>query len=153
MTDHQAIIDELRAQLTVLRDRKAENDELLGKITAARADLDALAATATSPDTTVTVVAGPGGIVRSVQFTDSALNTDAATLSATVTATIRDAVSRATQRQLDIVHTRVGQHVDPAHILGPQTVFAGMSADRSPAPAEEVEEADDDDPPASYLGR
>jgi DNA-binding protein YbaB len=153
MTDHQTVIDELRAQLTVLRDRKAENDELLGKITTARAELDELAATTTSPDGTVTVVAGPGGIVRSVQFTDAALHTDAATLSATVTATVRDAVSRAGQQQLDIVRTRVGKNVDPAQILGPQAIFATSATDPvQPAPAPAVDD-DDDEPPASYMNR
>lgn len=149
MTDHQTVIDELRAQLTVLRDRKAENDELLGKITTARAELDALAATATSPDATVTVVAGPGGIVRSVRFTEAALHTDAATLSATVTATIRDAVGRAGQQQLDIVRTRVGKNVDPVQILGPQAIFATPATE--PAPV--VDEQDDDEPPDSYMNR
>lgn len=149
MTDHQTVIDELRAQLTVLRDRKAENDELLGRITTARAELDALAATATSPDATVTVVAGPGGIVRSVQFTEAALHTDAATLAATVTATIRDAVGRAGQQQLDIVRTRVGKNVDPAQILGPQAIFATPAAEPVPV----AEEEGDDEPPDSYMNR
>ncbi|MGH3520718.1 MAG: YbaB/EbfC family nucleoid-associated protein [Haloechinothrix sp.] len=133
------LVEEMRWQLEKIRNKQAENAELLGKLDAAQTELAALEATATSPDRTVTVIAGSGGIVHSVELSDDAMSTNARTLAATITATIREAIAIATSKQLDIVRTRVDERVDPQQILGPQARLAGYrtQTEQTAGPADE----------------
>lgn len=118
------LVQEMRWQVDRIRSKQAENAELLGKLEATKEQLSALEARVSSPDGHVTVVAGSGGIVRSVELTDSAMGSNASTLSATINATIESAIAAATSKQLDIVRTQVGQDVEPVSVLGPQAKFA-----------------------------
>ncbi|MGW5716170.1 YbaB/EbfC family nucleoid-associated protein [Amycolatopsis sp. NPDC003865] len=73
------LIEEMRWQLKQIEERKAENQRLL---------------TASEHTTrVVTVVAGPGGVVSEVRLAPEAMQLDADTLSRTVTAAIREAVT------------------------------------------------------------
>ncbi|KDN23917.1 hypothetical protein DV20_02335 [Amycolatopsis rifamycinica] len=81
------LIEEMRWQLRQIEDRKAENQRLLADI----AGRDH--ATVTSPDRSVTVLAGPGGVVSEVRLAPEAMRFDAGTLSRTITAAIREAVA------------------------------------------------------------
>jgi DNA-binding protein YbaB len=123
-SSNKELLDDMRWQLQKIRDKQAENDEMLGKLDAAKSALSLLEATAASPDGTVTVTAGAGGIVRSVSLGDAAMASNAATLSAAINATIREAIAEATRKQLEIVHASVGEDIEPDHILGPQATFA-----------------------------
>ena len=71
------LIEEMRWQLRKIEERKADNARLLAQ-----------SATLTSPDGTVTVVTA-GGLVQEVRLSQDAMRSDAATLSATITATLR----------------------------------------------------------------
>jgi DNA-binding protein YbaB len=86
MTNPQ-LIEEMRWQLKQIEDRKAENQRLLAGI--AGSDHT----TVVSPDRTVTVLAGPGGLVSEVRLAPDAMRSDAVTLSRTITAAIREAVA------------------------------------------------------------
>ena len=71
------LIEEMRWQLRKIEERKADNARLLAQ-----------SATLTSPDGTVTVVTS-GGLVQEVRLSPDAMRSDAATLSARITATLR----------------------------------------------------------------
>lgn len=148
MPDNTELIADLRARLVRIRDRKADNDMLLAKLGTARSELAELAATVSSPDGTVTVTAGPGGIVRSVCLSDNALRTTATALSHTIDATVRQAVAEATARQLDIIRTHVGDDIDPNDLLGPQAKFAELATSEPPRPPLPAMDADEDQPPS-----
>jgi hypothetical protein len=81
------LIEELRWQLKRIEDRKADNQRLLAGIAGSEHT------TVVSPDRSVTVLAGPGGIVSEVRLTPEALRFDAVALSRTITAAIREAVA------------------------------------------------------------
>ncbi|MEV6621647.1 YbaB/EbfC family DNA-binding protein [Amycolatopsis sp. NPDC051106] len=81
------LIEEMRWQLRQIEDRKADNQRILAGI--AGGDHT----TVTSPDRSVTVLAGPGGVVSEVRLAPEAMRFDAVTLSRTVTATIREAAA------------------------------------------------------------
>ncbi|WP_410608423.1 YbaB/EbfC family DNA-binding protein [Amycolatopsis sp. lyj-109] len=87
MSDNAQLIEELRWQLKQIEDRKAENQRLLAGI--AGSDHT----TVVSPDRSVTVLAGPGGVVSEVRLAPEAMRYDAVTLSRTITAAIREAVA------------------------------------------------------------
>ncbi|MCR3720066.1 MULTISPECIES: YbaB/EbfC family nucleoid-associated protein [Prauserella salsuginis group] len=130
----EQLIEQARAQVRQARNKQAEFDELLSTLDEARTQLHSLRATATSPDGTVTVTAGAGGIVQSVELSDNALsNTNASSLASSINATIAQAIRQATEKHVDLVHRHVGQDVGIARILGPQAAFAPSSGS---APAE-----------------
>lgn len=120
------LVEEMRWQLGKIRDREAANEELLGKLDEAKQQLAALEARVSSPDGRVTVAAGSGGIVRSVELAENAMNTNAKTLTATINATVQAAIAEATGKQLEIVRAQVADDVDPVRILGPQAKFASF---------------------------
>jgi hypothetical protein len=87
MSDNARLIEELRWQLRQIEDRKAENHRLLAGM--AGSDHTAVV----SPDRSVTVLAGPGGVVSEVRLAPEAMRFDAVTLSRTITAAVREAVA------------------------------------------------------------
>lgn len=124
----EQLIEQARTQVRQARNKQAEFDELLSTLDEAKTQLHSLRGTATSPDGTVTVTAGAGGIVQSVELSDNALsNTNAPSLASSINATIARATRQATEKQVDLVHRHVGENADIARILGPQTTFAPSS--------------------------
>jgi hypothetical protein len=85
------LIAEMRWQLKQIDDRKAENQRLLAGIAGSGHT------TVVSPDRSVTVLAGPGGVVSEVRLAPEALRFDAGTIGRTITAAIRDAVAAGQQ--------------------------------------------------------
>jgi len=87
MSDNAQLIEEMRWQLKQIEDRKAENQRLLAGIAGSNHTM------VVSPDRSVTVLAGPGGVVSEVRLAPEAMRFDAVTLSRTITAAIREAVA------------------------------------------------------------
>ncbi|WP_328645316.1 YbaB/EbfC family DNA-binding protein [Amycolatopsis sp. NBC_00348] len=81
------LIDEMRWQLKQIEDRKAENRRLLAGIAGSGHT------TVVSADRSVTVLAGPGGVVSEVRLTAEAMRYDAVSLGRTITAAVREAVA------------------------------------------------------------
>jgi DNA-binding protein YbaB len=81
------LVDEMRWQLKQIEDRKAENHRLLAGIAGSGHT------TVVSPDRSVTVLAGAGGVVSEVRLAPEALRFDAGTLSRMITAAVGEAVS------------------------------------------------------------
>lgn len=123
-TNSQQLIEQARMQVRQARNKQAEFTELLAKLDNAKQEIAALQATATSPDGSVTVTAGAGGIVQSVDLSTNAMSNNAASLSSSINAAIAQAISQVTSQQTELVHRHVGQDVDETHVLGPQAVFA-----------------------------
>lgn len=63
---------------------------------------------ATSPDRTVTVVAGPGGVIKDIQFTPDALRRPPGALSAMIMSTLNAAVADAARKQAGVVDENMG---------------------------------------------
>ncbi|MDX3191968.1 YbaB/EbfC family nucleoid-associated protein [Streptomyces sp. MN03-5084-2B] len=93
MSGNAQLIEEMRWQLRQIEDRKAENQRLLAGIAGSEHT------TVTSPDRSVTVLAGPGGVVSEVRLAPEAMRFDAVTLSRTITAAIREAVASGARLQ------------------------------------------------------
>jgi DNA-binding protein YbaB len=120
------LIEEMRWQLKQVEDRKAENQRLLAGI--AGSDHT----TVVSPDRSVTVLAGPGGVVSEVRLAPEALRFDAVTLSRTITAAIREAVA-------------AGRGAAPVP-AGPSPAQRQEPPQRQAPPPRRPAPADDDDP-------
>jgi DNA-binding protein YbaB len=131
------LIEQAERDVARLRAQQAENDRLISGIRGAQSELRELTAQAVSPDGTVTVVAGAGGIVQSVQLSDRAMSGNAKTLAASINAAVQDAISAASSKQLDVLRAHVGDAVPAEQLLGPQARFAdgADSATSSPAPS------------------
>jgi hypothetical protein len=128
MSDNDQLIEEMRWQLKQIEDRKAENQRLLAGIAGSGHT------TVVSPDRSVTVLAGPGGVVSEVRLAPEALRFDAVTLSRTITAAIREAV--AAGGRLAVQQPQPPQPQPP--VPQPQRVPAVQQRRQTPA--------DDDEP-------
>ncbi|WP_103350703.1 YbaB/EbfC family nucleoid-associated protein [Amycolatopsis sp. CA-128772] len=109
--------------------------------------LTELRASAASADGDVTVVTGPGGAVLDVKFTEAALAKGPQALSATLLATLREAVGEAARRQAVIVEENMGDDfglVD--QVLETQAVAFGTTVEelRSKLTEETAEPAPQD---------
>ncbi|RSN23915.1 hypothetical protein DL990_35805 [Amycolatopsis sp. WAC 01416] len=82
------LIEEMRWQLREIEARKAENAKALAGLAASGGVTEV-----TSPDETVTVTVGPGGVIGEVRLTDKAMGSSASALGAVITATIRRALT------------------------------------------------------------
>lgn len=146
----EQLIEQARAQGRQARNKQAEFDELLSTLDEAHTQLHSLRVTATSPDDAVTVTAGAGGIVQSVELSDDAMNnTNAPSLASSINATIAQAIRQATEKQVDLVHRHVGENADVARILGPQAAFAPSTESAATEPSSDAHRErghDDTDP-------
>jgi hypothetical protein len=131
MSDNTQLIEEMRWQLKQIEDRKAENQRLLAGIAGSNHT------TVFSPDRSVTVLAGPGGVVSEVRLAPEAMRFDAVTLSRTITAAIREAVAAG------------GRLAVPAPAGAPQPPAPSRPApqpQRAPAPPPRRRVPTDDEP-------
>ncbi|OLT44196.1 hypothetical protein BJF85_20150 [Saccharomonospora sp. CUA-673] len=132
-TTNRDLIERARHQAQQARDKQAEWGELLSSLEGAKHEFDALEVRATSPDGTVTVTVGAGGIVRSVELADNAVHGNARTLTASINATITQAITQATAKQAEVVERHVGQRpggdaIGSEQILGPLSKFTAAPA-------------------------
>jgi DNA-binding protein YbaB len=100
--------DQLLAEFEKFQSKIQNVDDRLAGIDGMRGELEDLEATATSPDRAITVVAGPGGAIKDVRFTDDALRQRPQALSSALMSTLRDAVAEAARRQAAIVEEHMG---------------------------------------------
>jgi DNA-binding protein YbaB len=100
-------------------------------------EMKAVTASVTSPDGVVTVVAGPGGEVEQVTFSDRAGQLDPAALSATVTHTLAAAKAAAARMQAEVVRRGLGDSDLLDRVLAEDQLLFGdrPAADPAPAPA------------------
>lgn len=103
-----AEFDQLVAEFEAFQAQIKNVDDRFEQLAGMRGELESLQVSATSPDRSVTVVAGPGGAVLDVRLTDDALRLGAQQLGASIMSTLRDAVAGAAREQASIVQEYVG---------------------------------------------
>jgi DNA-binding protein YbaB len=103
-----ADFDRLVTQFERFQARLVDLDEQFAGVGGMQRELAELETSATSPDGAVTVVAGPGGSVRDIRFSDAALRGDARALGTSVMAALRQAVADSARRQAVIVDEHLG---------------------------------------------
>ncbi|HVW42255.1 MAG TPA: YbaB/EbfC family nucleoid-associated protein [Amycolatopsis sp.] len=99
------------------------------------AEMKAVTASVTSPDGVVTVVAGPGGDVERVTFSDRAGRLDPAALSATVTHTLAAARAAAARMQAEVVRRGLGDSDLLDRVLAEDERLFGDRPPTDPGPA------------------
>ncbi|EOD65190.1 YbaB/EbfC family nucleoid-associated protein [Amycolatopsis vancoresmycina] len=105
-------------------------DDRFAGLGAMQQQLTGLRASAASPDGGVTVVTGPGGAVLDVRFTEAALAKGPQALSATLLATLREAVGEAARRQAVIVEENMGDDLGLVdQVLETQAVAFGTTVE------------------------
>lgn len=110
-----------------------------------QADIAALEVTASSPDRSITVVAGPAGAVKDIRITEEALGQGAARLSGTVLSTLHQAVAAAARAHAELIERHAGPDL---HVVD-QVLAAQAEAFGTPPP--EPRPADDVEPGGSVL--
>ncbi|WP_156753282.1 YbaB/EbfC family nucleoid-associated protein [Actinokineospora pegani] len=103
-----AELERLTAEFERFRARISAAEAKFSGVGEMQARVAELEVTATSPDRTVRVVAGAGGMVKDIQLGADALRRPAPALSEMIMATLREAVAEAARRQADIVDETVG---------------------------------------------
>ncbi|MEV0073871.1 YbaB/EbfC family nucleoid-associated protein [Amycolatopsis sp. NPDC050768] len=100
---------------------------------------------ATSPDGVVTVVAGPGGAIASVTFSERARETDPAVLSSDVMRAIGEAQAAAARMQADVVRRGLGSTEFLDRVLDSDEQLFGAPRPAAPAPPKPTRAAPADD--------
>jgi len=103
-----AEFDQLLAEFEQFQTQIKNMDDRFEHLAGMQGELQNLEVRATSPDQSITVVAGPGGSVVDVRLTDEALRLGAEQLSAELMATLREAVADAARRQAAVVEEFAG---------------------------------------------
>ncbi|MEV6877369.1 YbaB/EbfC family nucleoid-associated protein [Amycolatopsis sp. NPDC051128] len=152
-----AQMDELIAQFENFRTKVQQAEARFAGVGDMQERVARVETTVTSPDGTVTVVAGAGGTVTDLRLTAGATRVEAGQLAATIMSTLRRAVAGAVQQQAGIVDEAFGDAfgVDvSAQVREAQTEAFGTAAaepasDQQPRqpsrPARRPAEDDDDD--------
>lgn len=148
-----AEFDRLVAQFEHFQSQLKNVDEQfanLGELQRQVADLEAVAK---SPDRSITVVAGPGGSIKDVQFTEDALRQQPQALSSALVATIQEAVAEAARKQASVVDEQFSGMNATDQVLDAQAQLFGTSPEElrermeqeRPTPSRPAEEEYHDD--------
>ncbi|WP_116101239.1 YbaB/EbfC family nucleoid-associated protein [Amycolatopsis thermalba] len=141
---HGDLVEQLQQKLDQVEQHKRNGEQRMAALTRMKEQIGELSVTVSSPDRTVTVVAGPGGGVQSVRVSEDALGGSAIQLSSTITSTIREVVAAAARQQAAIVQDALGEQSNVLEsVLETQAEAFGMSvadlkaklADERPAAA------------------
>lgn len=103
-----AEFDQLLAEFESFQSKLQNVDSRFENVAGMQSELAALEVSASSPDRAVTVVAGVGGAVQDIRFTETAMQLGSQRLGAVVMATVREAVAEAARKQAMIVQEHVG---------------------------------------------
>jgi DNA-binding protein YbaB len=161
-----AEFDQLVAEFESFQSKLRNVDDQFENVAGMQSELAALEVSVTSPDRAVTVVAGVGGSVKDIRFTESAMQLGSQRLGAVVMGAVHEAVAEAARRQAAIVQEYVGGDV-LEQVLETQAQVTGVPVDelrekaeketpaRRPRQVGEVEESivfRDNPPPPSPGG-
>lgn len=132
-----AEFDQLVAQFEDFQSRLKNVDDRFANIAGMQSELAALQVSVTSPDRAVTVVAGVGGSVQDIQFTEAAVQLGSQRLGSVVMTTVREAVAEAARRQAAIVQEYAGDDVPVLEqVLETQAEVTGVPVEELRAKAE-----------------
>ncbi|HEX6358371.1 YbaB/EbfC family nucleoid-associated protein [Actinophytocola sp.] len=131
-----AELERLAAEFEKFRSRITQAERKFGGIGDMREKLAELEVVATSPDRSVRVVAAAGGAVKDIQLTPDAMRLPSTALSATIMATLREAVAEAVRRQAGIVDDTVGGALGAStvdQVRQAQAQALGTTVDEAPS--------------------
>ncbi|HEY7593479.1 MAG TPA: YbaB/EbfC family nucleoid-associated protein [Actinophytocola sp.] len=103
-----AEFEQLLAEFESFQSKLQNVDSRFENIAGMQGDLAALEVSVSSPDRAVTVVAGVGGSIQDIRFTETAMQLGSQRLGAVVMATMREAVAEAARKQAVIVQEYAG---------------------------------------------
>lgn len=103
-----AEFDQLVAEFEKFQSRITRIDDKFAGIAAMQEEVSALEASASSPDRSVTVIAGPGGAIKDIRLSAEALRQQPGTLSAEIMSTLQRAVAEVARKQAAIVDAHMG---------------------------------------------
>lgn len=133
-----AEFDRLVAEFESFQSKLTNVDDQFENIAGMQSELAALEVSVTSPDRAVTVVAGVGGSIQDIRFTEAAVQLGSQRLSSVVMAAVHEAVAEAARRQAGIVQTYVGGDVPVLdQVLETQAQVTGIPVDELRAKAEQ----------------
>lgn len=127
-----AEFDQLVAEFEQFQTQIKNMDDRFEHLAGMQSELESLEVVVSSPDRSVTVVAGPGGSVLDIRITDEALRLGAERLGTELMTTLREAVADAARQQAGIVQEFAGGPV-LEQVLETQSEVTGV-------PVEELRE-------------
>lgn len=155
-----AEFEQLVAQFEQFQSKIQRIDDQFAGIGEMQSELSSLEATATSPDRSITVVAGPGGSVKDIRLTEEALRQRPQALSAALMSTLQQAVAESARMQAAIVDQHMGEDLQltekvletQSELLGtPIEELRSRVEDTTAAPKPAEEEQHDDYSQQSFL--
>ncbi|MFE5564463.1 MULTISPECIES: YbaB/EbfC family nucleoid-associated protein [Amycolatopsis] len=133
-----AEFEQLVAQFDKFQSQLQNVDDRLANVGGMQDELSRIEATASSSDRSVTVVAGPGGAIMDVKFTEDALRQRPDALSAALMSTIQQAVAEAARKQATIVEEHMGDDLNLVdQVLETQADLFGTTVEEMRARMEE----------------
>jgi len=142
-----AEFDQLVAEFEAFQSRLTNVDDRFAGLADMQSKLAELEVSVTAPDRSVTVVAGVGGAVRDIRFTEAAVHLGVQRLGATVMSALQEAVAEAARRHAVIVAEYAGDDAPVLEqVLQTQAEVTGVpieelraraAAETGPAPAGE----------------
>lgn len=127
-----AEFDQLVAEFEQFQAQIQNMDDRFQHLAGMQSELASLEVTASSPDQSITVVAGPGGAVTDIRITEEAFRLGPERLSSDLMTTLREAVADAARQQAGIVEEYAGGPVLD-QVLETQSEITGV-------PVEELRE-------------
>jgi DNA-binding protein YbaB len=120
----------MRQVLEKIERRKDDTEERMARYDEMGRQLQTLQATASSPDRSVTVTAGSGGGVQSVELRPEALRMGNQQLGRVITATIQQAAASAAKQQAAVVQEFTGDRLNVVgRVFKTQEQVFGTAAD------------------------
>lgn len=152
------LLEQMRQGLDRIEQANEDAQRRMARYANLEEEMAGIQASVSSPDRSVTVVAGPGGGIQQVRFTDQATRLTATQLSEVVTATIQQAVAAAARQQAATVQDFAGDNIRIAdRVAKAQEALLGQSdtalADIHPPHRSIPGERDDDEGFGSVFGR
>ena len=149
-------LDDLQRKVDSLKAAARRAEEQQGDVGQLREQIAAVQASITSTDKAVTVIAGPGGSITDIRFTQDALRLSAIQLSSTVMSTVQQAVAAAARKQAEIVQEFVPEGDVLERVLRTQEEMLGTTVERPASQpgqqgSEHHDDRHDDDGPDSFL--
>jgi DNA-binding protein YbaB len=133
-----AEFDRLVAEFESFQSKLTNVDDQFENLAGMQSELAALEVSVTSPDRAVTVVAGVGGSIQDIRFTEAAMQLGSQRLSGVVMAAVHEAIAEAARRQAGIVQEYVGGDVPVLdQVLETQAQVTGVPVDELRARAEQ----------------
>ena len=145
-----AEFDQLVAQFEQFQTKLKRVDEQFANVGEMQQELAGLEVVATSPDRSVSVVAGPSGSIKDIRLTDLAMRRSPQALAAALKSTLAQAVAEAARRQAGIVEHALGDDMHLTdQVLETQAQLFGTTPEQLRATIEQTGQPSAGTPPTA----